>query len=61
MIVITDPDTPYSGVHGFFSLGLSHGRVVTVFLFPYRFDQVVAGQSVRAWIYQLSHSLMYKR
>jgi len=61
MIVITNPDTPYMGVHGFFSLGLSQQRSVTVFLFPYRFDQIVAGLTVRAWIYQLSHSVMYRK
>jgi hypothetical protein len=61
MIVITDPNTPYMGVHGFFSLGLSQARSVTVFLFPYRFDQIIAGLTVRAWIYQLSHSAMFRR
>ena len=43
----------YFGIHGFFTLapGLSQG--VTLFIAPYRFDDIVQGQSVRQWIYQL--------
>lgn len=48
----------YFGIHGFFTLapGL---RVRTVtYIAPYRYDAVVAGQSVRQWIYQLHQNQM---
>lgn len=38
---------------GRFALGRSFEKTWDVFLFPYRFDEVVAGRSVREWIYVL--------
>ena len=38
---------------GRFALGRSFDKTWDVFLFPCRFDEVVAGRSVREWIYVL--------
>ena len=43
----------YFGIHGFFTLAPGLKERSTVFIAPYRFDAVVAGMSVRQWIYQL--------
>ncbi len=43
----------YFGIHGFFALQPGLKVRTTVFIAPYRFDDVVQGQSVRQWIYQL--------
>ena len=43
----------YFGIHGFFTLQPGLKERTTTFIAPYRFDAVVAGQSVRQWIYQL--------
>lgn len=51
----------YFGVHGFFSLTNQLNKTVTVFLFPYRFDDVVMGKSIRSWIYMLHTNPLYRR
>ncbi|MBI2898008.1 MAG: hypothetical protein HYY06_30930 [Deltaproteobacteria bacterium] len=38
---------------GRFSLGRSFDSRIRVYLFPYRFDEIVAGRTVREWIYQI--------
>ena len=43
----------YFGIHGFFTLKPGLKERTTVFIAPYRFDDIVQGQSVRQWIYQL--------
>ena len=43
----------YFGIHGFFTLKPGLKERVTVFIAPYRFDDVVGGQTVRQWVYQL--------
>ncbi len=54
------PKTSYMGVHGFFSLLNALNRSTTLFLCPYRFDQVVDGQSIRSWIYQFHRNPVYR-
>ncbi len=51
LIAAYGSSSSYFGVHGFFSLLNQTNRQVTVFMFPYRFDSVVMGRSIRAWIY----------
>ena len=46
----------YFGIHGFFTLAPGLKERTTTFIAPYRFDAVVAGQSVRQWIYQLHNN-----
>ena len=53
LIVSNTPAAPYFGVHGFFSLTNQLRRSVTVAVFPYRIDDVVEGQTIRQWIYQM--------
>ena len=43
----------YVGVHGHFAITPGSSQSDTVFLFPYRFDDVVDGLTVRQWIYDL--------
>lgn len=43
----------YFGIHGFFTLAPGLNVRTTTFIAPYRYDAVVAGQSVRQWIYQM--------
>lgn len=54
-------DTSYFGIHSFFSLTNQMNRTVTVFLFPYRFDDVVQGKSIRSWIYYFHSNPVYRR
>jgi hypothetical protein len=51
----------YFGVHGFFSLSNNLNRTVTTLLFPYRFDDIVQGRSIRSWIYSLHTNPQYTR
>ena len=48
----------YFGIHGFFTLQPGLKVRTTVFIAPYRFDDVVQGQSIRQWIYQLHQNQM---
>ncbi len=48
----------YFGVHGFFTLAPGLKRRVSVFVAPYRYDDVVQGKSVRQWIYTLRQNPM---
>ena len=57
MIVANTPTAPYFGIHGFFSITNQLNRAVTVAIFPYRIDDIVGGQSIRQWIYQLRQVL----
>ena len=43
----------YFGIHGFFTLKPGLKVRTTVFIAPYRFDDVVQGKSIRQWVYQL--------
>jgi hypothetical protein len=56
-----DPNGPYFAVHGFFSLTDQLNRTVTVAVFPYRFDDIVGGLSIRQWIYQLHNVKAYQQ
>jgi hypothetical protein len=42
---------------GRFALGGSYNAAWDVYLFPYRYDDVIAGKSVREWIYDLKRGL----
>ena len=48
----------YFGIHGFFTLAPGLKERTTTFIAPYRYDAIVAGQSVRQWIYQLHQNQM---
>ncbi len=48
----------YFGIHGFFTLKPGLKERTTVFIAPYRFDDIVQGQSVRQWVYQLRQNQM---
>ena len=51
----------YFGVHGFFPLLNQTNRQATVLLFPYRFDSVVMGRSIRGWIYAFHNIASYSK
>jgi hypothetical protein len=53
--------TSYLGIHGFFSLTNGQTYTITTFLFPYRFDDVIMGRSVRQWIYELHQNPLYSK
>jgi hypothetical protein len=53
--------TSYLGIHGFFSLTNGGQYTITTFLFPYRFDAVVMGMTIRQWIYQLHENPEYQK
>lgn len=46
----------YIGIHGFFTLKPGLNTRTTLFVAPYRFDDIVGGQSVRQWVYQLKQN-----
>jgi hypothetical protein len=46
-------DNAYAGIRGFFSLTNQLNKTASVAVFPYRFDAVVGGITVRQWIYNL--------
>ncbi len=46
----------YLGIHGFFTLKPGLNERTSVFIAPYRYDDIVQGQSVRQWIYQLRNN-----
>ena len=48
----------YFGIHGFFTLKPGLKERTTVFIAPYRFDDIIQGQSVRQWVYQLQQNQM---
>jgi hypothetical protein len=56
-----DENSSYFGIHGFFSLTNNMNMIARVFVFPYRFDDIVMGKSIRQWIYRLSHNGMNRR
>ena len=56
-----NPSTSYMGIHSFFSITQGASQTFTIFIFPYRFDDVVMGMSIRAWIYQLHQNRLYRR
>ncbi len=47
------PTNSYFGIHGFFTLQPGLSQRTAVFIAPYRFDDVVAGKTVRQWVYDL--------
>lgn len=47
------PGGSYLGIHGFFTLQPGLNERNAVFIAPYRYDDIVQGQSVRQWIYKL--------
>lgn len=49
-------DNNYVTILGNFEMGLSFHQSWTVYIFPYRFDQVVQGKTIRQWIYELKQS-----
>ena len=55
------PNGSYFGLHGFFSLTNNLNRTSTVMLFPYRFDDIVQGRSIRSWIYSMRLNPAYTR
>jgi len=46
-------DYAYFGLHGFFGIVPGLNKTIQVYVAPYRFDDVVEGQTVRQWIYSL--------
>ena len=52
------PGGSYFGIHGFFTLAPGLQQRATLFIAPYRYDDVVGGKSVRQWIYQLKQTQM---
>lgn len=61
LIAAFSPSGSYFGVHGFFSLTNNLNRNSTVILFPYRFDDVVQGRSIRSWIYSMHLNPLYAK
>ena len=53
-----NPGGSYFGIHGFFTLAPGLRQRTTLFIAPYRYDDVVAGKSVRQWVYQLRQNQM---
>ena len=53
-----NPGGSYFGIHGFFTLAPGLKQRTTLFIAPYRYDDVVGGKSVRQWIYQLQQNQM---
>ena len=51
-------ENSYLGIHGFFTLAPGLQQRATLFIAPYRYDDVVGGKSVRQWVYQLRQSQM---
>ena len=51
-------ENSYFGIHGFFTLAPGLKQRVTLFIAPYRYDDVVGGKSVRQWVYQLKQNQM---
>ncbi len=52
------PGGSYFGLHGFFTLAPGLRQRATLFIAPYRYDDVVGGKSVRQWVYQLKQNQM---
>ncbi len=52
------PGGSYFGIHGFFTLAPGLKQRATLFIAPYRYDDVVGGKSVRQWVYQLKQNQM---
>ena len=52
-IIYGPGDYAYFGMHGFFALTPGLNKTIQVYVAPYRFDDVVQGQTVRQWIYGL--------
>lgn len=46
-------ENSYFGIHGFFTMAPGLQQRVTLFIAPYRYDDIVGGKSVRQWVYQL--------
>jgi hypothetical protein len=46
-------DNTYLGLHGHFAILPGMSYTDTVYYFPYRFDDVIQGSTVRQWIYAL--------
>ena len=53
IILQNGTDNAYAGIRGFFSLTDQLNKTASVAIFPYRFDAVVGGMTVRQWIYNL--------
>ena len=55
MIVIGSPtlDVSYQGLHGYYPLNSALDETFTTYFFPYRYDQVVQGLTIRQWIANL--------
>jgi hypothetical protein len=53
IIFQNDPTNAYAGIRGFFSLTNQLSKTASVAVFPYRFDALVGGMTVRQWIYNL--------
>jgi len=52
------PGGSYFGIHGFFTLAPGLKQRATLFIAPYRYDDIVGGKSVRQWVYQLKQNQM---
>ncbi len=51
-------ENSYFGIHGFFTIAPGLSQRATLFIAPYRFDDVVQGKSIRQWVYQLKQNQM---
>ena len=61
IIAAFSPNGSYFGIHGFFSLTNNLNRTASVMLFPYRFDDIVQGRSIRQWIYSFRSNPAYSK
>ena len=48
----------YFGIHGFFTIAPGMKQRATLFIAPYRYDDIVQGKSIRQWVYQLKQNQM---
>jgi len=53
-----NPGNSYFGIHGFFTMQPGLSERATLFIAPYRYDDIVGGKSVRQWVYQLKQNQM---
>jgi len=51
-------ESSYFGIHGFFNMAPGLKQRATLFIAPYRYDDIVGGKSVRQWVYQLKQNQM---
>ena len=58
VVIGMDQNAPYAGIHGFFSITKQLNRTIQLAVCPYRFDDVVGGETIRAFIYSLHSAFL---